>query len=338
MKEIRKGFSLILLVILISLLGIKDVAWADQRDSMKVTKVLQVENEEGCYAGKWFKYEGNEEVKWKYLDMDREVLDFVSSSWQLINDRWYYFDSEGWMYTGWLLDDNNWYYLDDVNGHMITNEWRLSGGYWYYLGSDGKMLKDCVTPDGYRVNEDGVWIKEDEQKNENWQWIDDNYWDYFNDRMSEHQWYYKNIDTGEYWKGWLEYEGNKYYLLYNDTINAPMGIALNTRPLYKDMAEDFTDDNYKYGINNSVYFADTKGMGKDGCPSFERGTDGYYRLNENGDREYFYLPTGALITDAIVYHVLNDRRDMYGIYYDERGKSVEIGELIYLEEKYMNKR
>lgn len=202
MKEIKKGFGLILLVILISLLGIKDVAWADQGDRMKVTKVLQVENEEGCYAGKWFKYEGNEEVKWKYLDMDREVLDFVSSSWQLINDRWYYFDSEGWMQTGWFQEGNDWYYLDDVNGHMITNEWRLSGGYWYYLGSDGKMLKDCVTPDGYRVNEDGVWIEENEQKTENWQWVQEGGY-----------WYYRDLNSGKNWTGWLEFNGYRYYLL-----------------------------------------------------------------------------------------------------------------------------
>ncbi len=40
---------------------------------------------------------------------------------------------------------------------MIISGWLSYKNQWYYLGQDGKMLKDTVTPDGYRVNHEGVW-------------------------------------------------------------------------------------------------------------------------------------------------------------------------------------
>jgi hypothetical protein len=50
--------------------------------------------------------------------------------------KWYYFDNEGYMKKGWIL-------------------WNAK---WYYLGENGDMLLDTITPDGYRLDKDGVYI------------------------------------------------------------------------------------------------------------------------------------------------------------------------------------
>ena len=70
------------------------------------------------------------------------------------------------MVTGWYQDgDGNSYYLNpnsDGNlGRMVTG-WQLIDGKWYYFNeiSDGKrgaLLKNTITPDGYVVDENGVW-------------------------------------------------------------------------------------------------------------------------------------------------------------------------------------
>ena len=41
------------------------------------------------------------------------------------------------------------------------NAWFQSpvSGLWYYMGSDGYMLTNTTTPDGYKVNASGVWVK-----------------------------------------------------------------------------------------------------------------------------------------------------------------------------------
>jgi len=45
---------------------------------------------------------------------------------------------DGDMNTGWVLDND---------------------GKWYYLGENGAMMTNGVTPDGYRVDADGKWIR-----------------------------------------------------------------------------------------------------------------------------------------------------------------------------------
>ena len=96
---------------------------------------------------------------------------------------WFHFAADGRMQTGWFLDekDGSWYYLqktsDGSQGKMQTG-WIKEGEAWYYLGPTGRMTKgwnwingkcyymdqknghmlaDCVTPDGYTVDETGAW-------------------------------------------------------------------------------------------------------------------------------------------------------------------------------------
>ena len=75
------------------------------------------------------------------------------------NGGWYYFDGSGAMATNkWVLCKGRWYFVGS-DGVMLANQWILWNGKWYYLGSDGMMLTNTVTPDGYYVNADGVWVK-----------------------------------------------------------------------------------------------------------------------------------------------------------------------------------
>jgi len=54
----------------------------------------------------------------------------------------------GVMSTGWKLIDGKWYYF--VPYTVIRN------GISINMGS---MLKDTVTPDGYKVDSNGAWIQ-----------------------------------------------------------------------------------------------------------------------------------------------------------------------------------
>ena len=56
--------------------------------------------------------------------------------WQMITNKIYYFDKNGYMKTGWI-------------------DWE---GKSYYCSENGDMLTNCMTPDNYLVGEDGAWI------------------------------------------------------------------------------------------------------------------------------------------------------------------------------------
>lgn len=59
--------------------------------------------------------------------------------------------------TGWQQSGEKWYYYR-TDGTMACNYWVKTNEKWYYLGSEGIMLKDTVTPDGYRLDASGVWV------------------------------------------------------------------------------------------------------------------------------------------------------------------------------------
>ena len=93
---------------------------------------------------------------WAYREANGE---FVKNARREINGAQYWFDADGNMKEGWQQDNTGaWYYLTPGQGALQQNCWLQYRNQWYYLGSDGKMLTDSRTPDGYRVNREGVWI------------------------------------------------------------------------------------------------------------------------------------------------------------------------------------
>jgi len=89
---------------------------------------------------------------------------YPKASWQKIDNVWYVFNDSGYMVTGWCLSGGKWYYLS-ASGAMSTG-WIQVKDKWYYLETVGKadkpqgsMYASENTPDNYRVNESGEWVR-----------------------------------------------------------------------------------------------------------------------------------------------------------------------------------
>lgn len=76
--------------------------------------------------------------------------------WKLINNNWYYYDSNGKAKAGWINDKGNWYYLYS-SGIMAKSSWIQSEGKWYYLGENGAMVYNRVV-DNCKIGSKGYWI------------------------------------------------------------------------------------------------------------------------------------------------------------------------------------
>lgn len=134
--------------------------------SVRTTKSAQIIPET---PGSWLQ----DAAGWKYLNTAGSAY---SNIWIRKNHQWYFMGEDGYMKTGWNLISGKWYYLMPVSGEMKTG-WIADGGAWYYadetgarvtgwvktnekwyyLNVDGKMAVSTTTPDGYSVDENGVW-------------------------------------------------------------------------------------------------------------------------------------------------------------------------------------
>ena len=114
---------------------------------------------------------------------------YPKAQWLWINNRWYYFNQEGYMFTGWLFYNNAWYYFEEKEGSeqgKMSLGWKEIRGFWYYFseevgaengkmrtgwqelkskwyylnpqaGADnGKMLFNTKV-EGYPLGSDGAW-------------------------------------------------------------------------------------------------------------------------------------------------------------------------------------
>ena len=81
----------------------------------------------------------------------------AAGEWLQLSAGNYWIDETGYMANGWRMLNGTWYYFGS-DGIMDVNQWKQDAGKWFYLGADGAILKNAVTPDGYTVGADGVWI------------------------------------------------------------------------------------------------------------------------------------------------------------------------------------
>lgn len=70
---------------------------------------------------------------------------------------WYLEDDNTWHTNEWKKTGASWSYLND-NGYAATG-WFQVKGLWYYADANGTLFTDTVTPDGFKVNSDGVWVQ-----------------------------------------------------------------------------------------------------------------------------------------------------------------------------------
>lgn len=103
-----------------------------------------------------------------YPKAEKRGTNGIAYAWEQVNGNWWAFDESGYIKTGWMRDEDygGWFYLDPEHG--MQTDWVLIDGKWYYFhpASDGRkgiLYVGRLTPDGYYVDENGVWDGKDRQ-------------------------------------------------------------------------------------------------------------------------------------------------------------------------------
>ncbi len=117
---------------------------------------------DGTMQTGWYEENG----KRYYLNLNGAM----TTGWQLVDNLWYFMEADGTMRTGWCEIKGKWYYFnpvrpvpqlvyDKATGVVLTDPltWApitTTEGQMNY----GEMYRNTVTPDGYRVDENGAWV------------------------------------------------------------------------------------------------------------------------------------------------------------------------------------
>lgn len=151
---------------------------------------------------------------------DGAMVGAMQKGWQLIDNKWYYFDSDGHRLTGACNIDGVHYYLDN-NGAMMTGFVNVNGN-WSYYNSDGARQTGLLTINGnrYMFNESGYMVY-------GWTKIANN-WHYFTSSgamatgwFMDNSYYYYADGNGVLQTGFLNQGGKTYYL--NPENNGSLG-------------------------------------------------------------------------------------------------------------------
>lgn len=108
-------------------------------------------------------------LAWRYRHADGT---FAAGQWERIfygkSGEWYFFGEDGIMSRGWHTDpDGSAYFLHDkadgTQGYMYTG-WHQIDGKWFCFntvsnGLRGAVFRNEITPDGWKVNAEGVWVE-----------------------------------------------------------------------------------------------------------------------------------------------------------------------------------
>ncbi len=92
---------------------------------------------------------------WKYLKSNGS---YAANESLVIDNNTYYFKADALMARDWQLVNGSWRYFAE-SGIMAKNSWIQTNGYWYYVGADGALYVNTTTPDGNKVDANGVWIQ-----------------------------------------------------------------------------------------------------------------------------------------------------------------------------------
>lgn len=264
-----------------------------------------VDGKKKYYSNKTHSFVTNQliQIDGSYYYFDSEGS--VATGFTTIDQNTYYFNASGKMATGWIQIDGT-YYFFNASGNMKTSSWQGN----YYLNAEGKMLVNAFTPDGYYVNKDGFYLRNQKiivdgkdyylnasgtiAKN---QWVGDYFID-VNGNVVKNHW------AGNYWCGedgkyvkssWVD--NNRYYVDARGVYVRNAWIKVDGKYYYME-ASGLTKKNGWQGAyylgNDGVMYTNT--FTPDG---YYVGSDGAYLINRwIGD--HYLNGSGIKVTNAWV--------------------------------------
>lgn len=144
-----------------------DSADSDKYNSEVIARAIVngLANAESSSENVWKLGWNTNEIGWWYCtDTTNKYYYTSQNGWKTLGGEWYVFDNRGYaLENAWYYDCSGefWYYLDKsckmVRGSTEKPLWVWIDSGCYCFNEYGRMYSDCITPDGWSVDESGAW-------------------------------------------------------------------------------------------------------------------------------------------------------------------------------------
>ena len=181
---------------------------------------------DGVYMPAGWKQTGD---RWWFMNGDGS---YPASTEKVIDGGTYYFDSQGYMYTGWLERNGSWRYFTS-SGAMVKG-WAKINNNWYYFNNNGDMLTNQLI-EGWYLDKDGKGLATGWQHNSSGWWFleNDGSFPYSTFKIIDGSTYY--FDSNGYMvTGWKQLNGQWYYFLSGGSMAKGRAITGEEEHLFGD--------------------------------------------------------------------------------------------------------
>ena len=216
----------------------------------------------------------------------------ISSQWALVDNNWYYADSNGLLHGGWLLLGNSWYYLDP-GSHIMLTGFAQVGSSTYFLTSSGAMATGWVIDDGTwyfaassGTIQQGRWIK----SGSSWYYLDEVSGAMRTGEYTVGDTRYYSYDSGAMASScWINLSDGMSWANSSGALSEPLPTSSDGSPVIADRA-DLSSLPGTIHIGDAVFYADANGV--------VNVASGWIMSNdasdENGNTWYYASSNGVL--------------------------------------------
>lgn len=185
----------------------------------------------------------------------------ISSQWALVDNNWYYADSNGLLHGGWLLLGNSWYYLDPGSHIMLTGFAQVDSSA-YFLTSSGAMATGWVIDDGTwyfaassGAIQQGRWIK----SGSSWYYLDEVSGAMRTGEYTVGNTHYYSYDSGTMASScWISLSNGMSWANSSGALSEPLPTSSDGSPVVADRADSSSLPGVIH-IGDAVFYADANG-------------------------------------------------------------------------------
>lgn len=129
--------------------GAKSNEWSELHDYITGGGTVSEygwQHDDGGWWYKWWQADGG--------------YSYQKDEWQIIDDKWYYFDSDGYaLCNAWHVEDGIWYRFGD--DCALLSGWQFIDGYWYHLHTEHDGTFGAMDMGWYTEGGEAFWLTPD---------------------------------------------------------------------------------------------------------------------------------------------------------------------------------